>query len=112
MTMELMTMTDPTIPVYFVLRDDTFALDLVGPAEVFRCANRYAQKEGKAPLFKAHYVSAEARIGTSIGLGLTGFSPLPESLPDNAIVMIIACTGNDDDFSSEGAQATVAWLQR
>lgn len=108
---QMMTFEQP-IPVYFVLRDDTFALDLVGPADIYRCANRVAEKAGRPPMFKMHYVSAESRIGTSIGLELAGFTPLPESLPDNAIVMIIACTGNDDDFSSEAAQATVAWLRR
>lgn len=110
--MEQLTTLDQPIPVYFVLREDTFALDLVGPAEIFRCANRFAEKDGRPPLFALHYVSAEARISTSIGLELTGFSALPPSLPDNAIVMIIACTGNDDDFSSDAAQATVAWLRQ
>ncbi len=110
--MERLNTQDQAIPVYFVLRDDTFALDLVGPAEIFRCANRCAEKSGQPPLFRMHYVSAEPRLSTSIGLELTGFSALPASLPDNAIVMIIACTGNDDDFSSDAAQATVAWLRQ
>ncbi|HJV76427.1 MAG TPA: helix-turn-helix domain-containing protein [Noviherbaspirillum sp.] len=110
--MEQLNTQDQVIPVYFVLREDTFALDLVGPAEILRSANRFAERSGQPPLFRMHYVSAEPRINTSIGLGLTGFTPLPQSLPDNAIVMIIACTGNDDDFSSDAAQATVAWLRQ
>lgn len=109
--MEQMTMLAQPIPVYFVLREDAFALDLVGPAEIFRCANRFAERDGKPPLFQLHYVSAEPHITTSIGIGLAGFTPLPESLPDNAIVMLIACIGSDDDFSSDAAQATIAWLR-
>ena len=100
------------IPVYFVLRENTFALDLVGPAEIFRCANRHLESEGKAPLFRMHFISAESSLTTSIGVGLTGFSALPESLPDDAMIVLVACTGSDDDFSSVAACETVAWLRR
>ena len=110
--MEATTLPEQPIPVYFVLRDDIFTLDLVGPAEIFRTANRFAEKEGKPPLFRMRYVSAELQLHTSIGLHLTGFTALPDQVPDNAIVMLIACTGSDDDFSSDAGQATVAWLRR
>lgn len=110
--MEPMTPRAQPIPVYFVLRDDTFALDLVGPAEIFRCANRFEEAEGRGPLFRMHFISAEASIATSIGLGLTGFSALPASLPDDALVVLVACIGSDDDFSSAAAQETVAWLRQ
>ncbi|MGH8808058.1 MAG: DJ-1/PfpI family protein, partial [Noviherbaspirillum sp.] len=108
--MEQMTAREP-IPVYFLLRENTLALDLIGPAEVLRFANRAAEKEGRPPLFALHYISAESRIDTSIGLGLRGFTGLPDRLPENAIVLLIGCTGSDDDFSSEAAQASVAWLR-
>lgn len=100
------------IPVYFVLRERTLALDLIGPAEVLRYANRQAEKEGRPALFALHYVSAESRIDTSVGLDVTGFTALPERLPDNAIVILVACAGSDNDFSGPAAQATVAWLRR
>lgn len=100
-----------TVPVYFVLRDGTFATDLVGPAEILRYANRFAEKEGGTPAFRVHFVSAASRIDTSIGLALTGFSPLPDVLPANAMVVIVACVGSDDDFSSDAAQQTVRWLR-
>lgn len=109
--MEPMTPREQAIPVYFVLRNDTFAIDLVGPAEILRCANRFREKEGKPRLFDMHFVSAAPRIGMSIGLELSGYGPLPDALPDNAIVVIVACTGNDDDFSSDAALATIAWLR-
>lgn len=110
--MEQITSRAQPIPVYFVLRENTFTLDLVGPAEILRTANRFAEQAGRPPLFRMHYVSAEPQISTSIGLHLTGFTALPEHLPDNAIVMLIACAGSDDDFSSDAAQETVAWLRR
>ncbi|HEY0845646.1 MAG TPA: helix-turn-helix domain-containing protein [Noviherbaspirillum sp.] len=110
--MESMTPREQAIPVYLVLRENTFALDLVGPAEIFRCANRFLEREGRAPIFRMHFVSAEPHIAMSVGLGLTGFSPLPASLPDNALILLVACTGTDDDFSSAAAQQTVAWLRK
>lgn len=110
--MESLTRREQSIPVYFVLRENTFALDLIGPAEIFRCANRYLEGEGKAPMFDMHFVSAEPSIAMSIGLGLTGFVPLPTALPGNAMIVLVACTGSDDDFSSDAAQETIAWLRR
>lgn len=100
------------IPVYFVLREGTLALDLIAPAEVLRYANRQAEKEGRPRLFDLRYISAEKRIDTSIGLDVAGFSPLPDQLPPDAIVVLVACQGADNDFSSAPAQETVAWLRR
>lgn len=102
----------PLLPVYFLLRERTLALDLIGPAEVLRYANRVAEKDGAPPLFALHYISAEARIDMSIGLDLCGFSALPDHLPQEAMLMLIACAGNDDDFSSPCARQAVEWLRR
>lgn len=100
------------IPVYFLLRKGTLALDLIGPAEVLRYANRQAEREGRMHLFDLRYVSDEPSIDTSIGLTVSGFSALPAQLPPGSIVMLIGCTGRDDDFSSPAAHATVSWLRQ
>jgi transcriptional regulator GlxA family with amidase domain len=107
-----MTSPDKPIPVYFLLRKDILALDLVGPAEVLRYANRHREKNGEPPLFELRYISAEPRIDTSIGLGLAGFGALPEQVEDDAIFMLIGCTGSDDDFESPTAKAAVDWLKQ
>jgi transcriptional regulator GlxA family with amidase domain len=88
------------------------ALDLTGPAEALRFANRLQEQETRRPLFDLRYVSAEPRIEMSIGLGLAGFEALPERIEPDAVVMLIGCAGSDDDFSSRGAKATIAWLKR
>ncbi|MFC3110358.1 GlxA family transcriptional regulator [Undibacterium arcticum] len=110
--MEQITPPKQPIPVYILLRENTLALDLIGPAEVLRYANRLAEMEGRPALFDLRYISAESRIDTSIGLSLAGFSALPKRVPTNAMLLLIGCTGNDDDFSGLAAQATVAWLRR
>ena len=102
---------ETTIPVYFLLRDATMTLDLMGPAEVLRYANRIAEREGRADFFALRYVSAADHINTSLGLGLTGFGPLPDSLPPNAMVVLHGCVGSDDDFSSANDQRAVGWLR-
>lgn len=99
------------IPVYFLLRENTLAIDLVGPAEVFRYANRIAQDEGKSPIFVTHYITGANQVTTSIGLGLTGVLALPEKLQRGAMLVLIGCLGKDDDFSDSSAQATVTWLR-
>ena len=70
--MEQRTPLQQPIPVYILLRENTLALDLIGPAEVLRYANRLAEKEGRPALFDLRYISAESRIDTSIGLRLAG----------------------------------------
>lgn len=106
-----MTSFNRQIPVYILLRENTLALDLMGPAEVLRYANRLAEQDGAPALFNLHYISAESRIETSIGLGLTGLSGLPDHLPDEAILFLIGCEGSDNDFSGDAAKAAVAWLR-
>lgn len=88
------------------------ALDLIGPAEVLRYANRHREKQNETPLFALRYISAEPRVDTSIGLDLAGVAPLPERIEDNAVVMLIGCAGSDDDFESVPAAAAVAWMKR
>jgi transcriptional regulator GlxA family with amidase domain len=100
------------IPVYFLLRKGLLALDLIGPAEVLRYANRHREKQGEGPLFSLRHISAEPCIETSVGLGLTGFAPLPDRIEDNAVIMLIGCAGADDDFTSPSASQGVAWLKQ
>lgn len=94
-----------------MLRENTSALDLVGPAEVFQYANSLAVQGGGPPLFDLRYISAESRIESSIGLSLAGYARLPDRIPDEAMVLLIGCAGNDDDFSSDAARTAVAWLR-
>lgn len=110
--MEAIDTAHGAIPVYFLLREQLTALDLTGPAEVFRYANRFAEKSGGAAYFDVRYISAEARVRTSIGLEVAGFSALPDGLPANAMVVLSGCVGDDNDFSGAADQAVVAWLRR
>jgi len=60
-------------------------LDVAGPCEVLRAANRQQSKVH----FEVRYVGASQAIDTSIGLRLHGVESLPESIAENEIVMVV-----------------------
>src|SRR5947209_8478491 len=72
------------IPVYVVIPPRLLLLDVAGPVEVLRKANL----EQSSVYFVVNYVGPAHSVGTSIGLAVSGISPLPMPLPDNALVML------------------------
>ena len=78
------------IPVFVVLPPRTLLLDVAGPLEVLRKAN-FEQDRLR---FVAHYVGASARVTSSIGLELASVAPLPERLPEDAMVVISGSTSD------------------
>ncbi|PYB77849.1 GlxA family transcriptional regulator [Rhizobium wuzhouense] len=72
------------IPVYILIPPDTLLVDIAGPLE----ALRYANEEQDEVRFDYGYISATPRQQTSIGLTLDGLEPLPDSLPDDAVLII------------------------
>src|SRR5215472_6018611 len=112
-----MTITNTTtIPVYVVLVQPSLLLDMAGPLEVLRVANREIGQRR----FDVRYVGPTTSVMTSIGIVLTGIDPLPEMLPDHSMVMLIG----DVDYvmtldgwpapKKDGAGATevVEWLRK
>jgi transcriptional regulator GlxA family with amidase domain len=83
-----MTGARQVIPVFTVLPPRTLLLDVAGPMEVLRLANR----EQDSLRFDIRYVSPTPRVASSIGLDLTGLEPLPEILPAGALVVISGST--------------------
>lgn len=83
-----MTGARQVIPVFMVLPPRTLLLDVAGPMEVLRLANR----EQDRLRFDIRYVSPTPRVASSIGLDLMGLDPLPETLPAEALVVISGST--------------------
>ncbi len=95
-----------TQPVYFVLMPGTLLVDLAGPADAVRLANRF-QRDVR---FATTFVAPSPVISTSVGLTIADLSPLPASVPDNA--MIIVC-GTITAMDAPSARHAVAgWLRR
>jgi transcriptional regulator GlxA family with amidase domain len=103
------------IPVYVVLPQQTMLLDVAGPLEVLRAA----QREQTAVQFEVRYVGPAPEVSTSIGLTVAGIEPLPQRLPDGAMVIV---SGVVEYAMAPGAEAArrrsgagdaeiVAWLR-
>ncbi|WP_421565277.1 GlxA family transcriptional regulator [Ochrobactrum sp. EDr1-4] len=104
-----------TIPVFVVIPPRTLLLDVAGPIEVLRKANL----EQSSIQFDVHYIGPSEEVTSSIGLSVANISPLPEALPDDALVVISgsadvpmggAVTSRDDDAILEAQ--IVSWLRR
>ena len=90
-------------------------LDIAGPVEVLRKANL----EQDDVRFTITYVGPSAETGSSIGLGLAGIQPLPERLPDDAMVVIpgsadqpLGVLPSERERDGPQEDAIVDWLTR
>lgn len=94
--------------VVFVVLPHTLLLDLAGPAEALRLAAKMG-----APRFALRYVGPSPRVDTSIGITLDGIEPLPASLPDDAVIVVVGVMTADGERQREidRAESVVAtWL--
>jgi transcriptional regulator GlxA family with amidase domain len=77
------------IPVYTLVPPDALLIDIAGPLEVLR----YANKQQTSVRFDCHYIAQQTSQMTSIGLAVTGLEPLPERLPPNAMLIVSGSLG-------------------
>ena len=102
-----------TIPTFVVLPAHTLLMDVSGPVEVLRKANHF-QSDLR---FDVTFVSPLPEVTSSIGLRLTGLAPLPETLPQGALVIISGDTEDllgapaDAEPHGAGSDAIVDWLR-
>src|SRR5580698_800463 len=72
------------VQVIVVVPPNLLLLDVAGPIEVLRKANL----EQSHVRFDVSYVGPVSKVHSSIGLTLSGISPLPEHVPAGALVVI------------------------
>lgn len=107
------------IPVFVVLPPRLLLLDIAGPLEVLRQANRV---QG-AVRFEVRYVGPSSELLTSIGITLAAIEPLPDKLPPEAWVVlagdvenVMLCGGRTGPGKSQedeaNEEAIVAWLKQ
>ncbi|WP_293765760.1 helix-turn-helix domain-containing protein [uncultured Aquitalea sp.] len=92
--------------LYFVLTPGFMLLDFAGPAEAFRIANQF----GAA--LHLHYCAPHEATPSSLGLPLGGLAPLPDTLPDGAVILIPGAAGSADAYAQPEARTVIAWLRR
>jgi transcriptional regulator GlxA family with amidase domain len=106
------------IPVFVVVPPRLLLLDIAGPLEVLRQANRV---QGSVR-FEVEYVGPQATPQTSIGVRLSGIDPLPKSLIAGSWVVLagdveeeMQCAGKTGSGRSpadaKAEQAIVNWLK-
>lgn len=107
-----MTTATRIIPVYMLIPPRALLLDVAGPMEVLRRANI----EQTAVRFDIRYIAVTPEVLSSVGLRLAGLQPLPDHLPDGALVII---SGSVDqilghqgpgDLDRQHEAEIVAWL--
>lgn len=105
------------LPVVVVVPPRTLLLDVAGPVEVLRKANLVQS----AIVFDVRHVGPVPSVTSSIGLTLAGLEPLPEHLPDGAIVILsgtadiilgAAPSSGAIEADAEAETAIVHWLRR
>src|SRR5215475_5839102 len=65
------------IPVFVVVPPRLLLLDIAGPLEVLRQANRLQSSVS----FEVRYIGPTSSLQTSIGITLAAIEPLPQELP-------------------------------
>lgn len=106
------------IPVFVVIPPRLLLLDIAGPLEVLRQANRIQS----AVHFEVQYIGPRPSLQTSIGVSLSQIEPLPVTLPPEAWVVlagdveqVMLCGGgmgsgkSTNDATDE--DVIVAWLK-
>lgn len=73
-----------TVRVFVVVPPRTLLLDVAGPIEVLRKANL----EQSEVQFEVTFIGPSETALSSIGLTISNIEPLPENLPDDAMVVI------------------------
>ncbi|MBB4006180.1 GlxA family transcriptional regulator [Allorhizobium taibaishanense] len=104
------------VEMIVVVPPRTLLLDLAGPMEVLRKANL----EQDAVRFVVRYVGPSSTASTSIGIDLAGIEPLPETLPERAMILVPGAAAQPlgamdpapdaQDIVKEAA--IIAWLRR
>ena len=94
------------LSVFFVVLPTPGLLDFAGFAETLHVANQYGGE------FSLHYIGPESSTTSSVGIRLSGIMPLPDALPDNAIVVIGDVADWDGNLSTSFALETAEWLAR
>src|SRR5215469_8121786 len=106
------------IPVFVVVPPRLLLLDIAGPLEVLRQANRVQS----SVRFEVRYIGPTSSLQTSIGITLAEIEPLPQELPPHSWVVlagdvehVMLCGGafgpgkSADDEAAE--KAIVTWLK-
>lgn len=94
------------IPVHFVLPRGIVLLDVAGPTEAFRVANKLCPDA-----FSQHFCGPSTEVESGIpGLHLARIQPLPEKMPPEALVIVSGVVGKHIRLDEPEARLIIDWL--
>lgn len=98
------------IDVLFVVTPRALLLDLAGPAEALRLANRHLEHAGRPPRFRLRYTGHREQVESSVGLGVCGLEPPPTRWDSPSWVVLLGQPSETVEDDSRARQDTVRWL--
>ena len=91
--------------VVFALLPNVILLDVAGPAEAFRIANRLAPGS-----YTLRYVGSTRAVDSAVGLRLAALRPLPKKLPAGATIIVTGIAGTRVDGTAPPIARLARWL--
>ncbi len=92
--------------VLFAVLPGLVLLDLAGPAEAFRMADR------KVPgSYRLRFIAAAENVRSAIGLQLGALEPLPRTVDSSAMVVLTGVSGKAVDLFEPCTASLIEWLR-
>ena len=91
--------------VVFALLPNVILLDVAGPAEAFRIANRLVPGS-----YTLRYVGSTRAVDSAVGLRLAALRPLPKRLPAGATILVTGVAGTRVDGGDPAIGRLAKWL--
>jgi transcriptional regulator GlxA family with amidase domain len=92
--------------VVFAMLPNVVLLDVAGPAEAFRIANRLVPGS-----YTTRFIGSTRTVNSAVGLRLAGLRPLPRRLPDGSLVIVTGIAGYTVDRSVPANARLAKWLR-
>jgi transcriptional regulator GlxA family with amidase domain len=103
---------EPLVDLLFVIAPQSLLLDIAGAAEAFRLANLHRDRRGLPPRYRLRFSGPEPCVRTSVGLGLAGLEPLPETLEGPTWVVLVGQPSAELGRLTPAIARTAKWLHR
>jgi transcriptional regulator GlxA family with amidase domain len=91
--------------VVFALLPNAILLDIAGPAEAFRTANRLVPGS-----YSLRYVGSTRTVDSAVGLKLAALRPLPRKLPEGSVIIVTGIAGTKVDRTVPAIGRLARWL--
>lgn len=96
----------PMTDVVFALLPNLVLLDLAGPAEAFRIANRHVPGS-----YTLRYVGGTRTLESAVGLTVAGLELPPKRLPEKSIIIVTGIAGNSVNGNAPAIAQLAKWLR-